>query len=71
MIRFQKNLTQIYLLFQIINLLKNIKFKKGPKKYLDNLLKSYEILVENNIFKKQEITYLKSWINDFKKIKSI
>ena len=56
---------------KIINLLKNIKFKKGPKKYLDNLLKSYEILVENNIFKKKEITYLKSWINDFKKIKSI
>ena len=56
---------------KIINLLKNIKFKKSPKKYLDNLLKSYEILVKNKIFKKQEITYLKSWINDYKKIKPI
>ena len=56
---------------KIINLLKDIKFKKGPKKYLGNLLKSYEILVQNNIFDKREIVYVKSWIKDYKKIKSI
>jgi hypothetical protein len=53
---------------KIINLLKNIKFKNDPKKYLDNLLKCYEILIKNKIFKKEEIFYLKAWISDFKRI---
>jgi hypothetical protein len=53
---------------KIINLLKDIKFKNDPKKYLDNLLKCYEILIKNKIFKKEEIFYLKAWISDFKRI---
>jgi len=53
---------------KIINLLVGIKFKKGPKKYIDNLLLCYKKLIKNKIFIKEELFYLKAWISDFKRI---
>ena len=51
-----------------LNILQNTKFKKGPKNYLDNLFKSYKILIENKIFEKKELIYLNAWIKDCKRL---
>jgi len=53
---------------KIIEILKKIKFYKGKKNYLKNLLLSYETLVKNKIFRSEELIYLKSWANDYKKV---
>lgn len=50
-------------------ILKNLKLKKGTQNYLQNLYKSYEHLIKNNIFDKEEIFYLKSWIKDIRAMK--
>tara|TARA_X000000950_G_scaffold289548_1_gene415434 strand:- start:686 stop:1687 length:1002 start_codon:yes stop_codon:yes gene_type:complete len=47
-------------------ILKNLKLKKGSKNYSQNLIKSYEALIKNRIFKKKEMYFLKSWIKDLK-----
>ena len=48
--------------------LKNLKLKKGSENYSQNLIKSYQMLIENNIFNKKEMYFLKSWIKDLKKL---
>tara|TARA_X000000950_G_scaffold212171_1_gene255256 strand:- start:3788 stop:4792 length:1005 start_codon:yes stop_codon:yes gene_type:complete len=48
--------------------LQNLNLKKGSKNYSNNLLKSYEALIEMKIFDKKEIFFLKAWIKDIKKI---
>ena len=57
-----KNLSIAY------KILKNLKLKKGTQNYSQNLFKSYEILIKNNIFNKKEIFFLKSWIKDLKNL---
>ena len=47
-------------------ILKNLKLKTGSKNYSQNLIKSYEALIKNRIFKKREMYFLKSWIKDLK-----
>ena len=51
-----------------VNILQNTRFKKGSKNYLDNLFKSYKVLIDNKIFKKKELFYLNAWIKDVKKL---
>ena len=51
-----------------LEILSKLKLKKGKQNYLENLFKSYECLVNNNIFDKKEIYYLKSWIFDINKL---
>ncbi len=48
------------------NILKNLKLKKGSKFYLENLFKSYTLLIDQKIFDKRELYYLKTWIKDIK-----
>lgn len=49
-------------------ILKNLKLKKSPKFYLENLFKSYTILIDKKIFEKKELYYLKTWIKDIQKL---
>ena len=51
---------------KIYDILNKIKFKKGEKSYLKNLLLAYEILIKNNFISKSELKYLNAWINDFR-----
>ena len=37
----------------ILNLLNNLKLKKGEKNYLSNLLKCYKCLIKEKIFQKK------------------
>ena len=53
---------------KIINILENIKFKKGKKNFLLNLKKSYDELIKYKIFDPKEKKYLNAWINDCKKL---
>ncbi len=52
-------------------ILKNLKLKKGIKNYPINLIKSYELLIKNKIFKKKEIYFLKAWLKDLKNLSLI
>ena len=49
-------------------ILKNLNLKKGRENYLQNLLKSYQSLIKNNIFEKKELFFLNSWIKDVNNI---
>ena len=60
-----KNISTAY------NILKNVKLKRGLKNYSENLIKSYDMLIKNNIFKKKEMYFLKSWIKDLKNLDMI
>ena len=60
-----KNISTAY------NILKKLKLKKGIKNYSINLIKSYEALIENDIFKKKEMYFLKTWIKDIKNLDMI
>ena len=55
----------------ILNLLKNLKLKKGYKNYSYNLIKSYKYLIRKKIFPKQELIFLKAWIYDINKLLKI
>ena len=50
-------------------ILKKFEIEKGTQNYLQNLYKSYKHLIKNNIFDKEEIFYLKSWIKDIRAMK--
>ncbi len=52
----------------ILNLLNNLKLKKGEKNYLSNLLKCYKCLIKEKIFQKRELIYLKAWIKDLENL---
>ena len=49
------------------NILKKLKLKKNTNFYLENLYKSYNILIDKKIFAKKELYYLKAWIKDIQK----
>tara|TARA_Y100000768_G_scaffold388766_1_gene386964 strand:- start:2348 stop:3349 length:1002 start_codon:yes stop_codon:yes gene_type:complete len=53
---------------KIIHILNKIKLKKGFKNFSFNIYKCYEILIKNQIFNKTELTYLKAWLDDCKKL---
>jgi hypothetical protein len=52
----------------IIKILINLELSKGQENVADNLLRCYTVLVENNIFEKEELDLVNAWINDFKNI---
>ena len=49
-------------------ILKNLKLKKGAENYTMNLIKSYEILIKKNIFRRKELYFLKAWIRDIENL---
>lgn len=48
--------------------LKSLKLNKGVENYTINLIKSYEVLIEKNIFKRKEMYFLKAWIKDLENL---
>jgi hypothetical protein len=52
----------------IIKILLDLNLLKGQENISDNLLKCYTVLVENNIFEKEELELVNAWIIDFKNI---
>lgn len=50
------------------DILKNLKLKKSANFYLENLFKSYNILIDKKIFDKKELYYLKAWTKDIQKL---
>ncbi len=54
---------------KIYEILDKLKFKKGEKNYLGNLLIAYKGLIRNKIFVKNELKYLNAWIKDLRNIK--
>jgi len=53
---------------KIINILNNVKLKKGIKYFSFNLYKCYEILIKYQLFDAKELIYLKAWLDDCKNL---
>ena len=56
---------------QIVEILKNIKLKKGKNHYLKNLKICYLELVKHKIFPKDELKILKAWIKNINLINNL
>jgi len=54
--------------YKIVKGLDNLKLQKGNNAIGDNLLKCYELFVENNWIEEKEIELVESWNNDIKKL---
>ena len=53
---------------KIIHILNKIKLKKGFNNFSINIYKCYEALIQNQIFNKKEMVYLKAWLDDCEKL---
>lgn len=53
---------------KIYDLLSKIKLKRGVRNFSSNLINCYKILINNQVFEAEELTYLKAWLNDCEKI---
>lgn len=53
---------------KILDVLKNLKLKKGENNYLENLMICYKSMVKKGFFHKLEIKYLNAWIYDVQKL---
>ena len=53
---------------KILNVINEIKLKKGKKFFSYNLKKCYDELVKNQIFISKEKKYINAWLEDCKKI---
>tara|TARA_A100000164_G_C21930661_1_gene785378 strand:+ start:757 stop:1755 length:999 start_codon:yes stop_codon:yes gene_type:complete len=51
---------------KIYKILNKLKLKKGIKNFSWNLIYCYKTLIKNNFFDKNELVYLKAWLNDCK-----
>ena len=61
--------TQSYIQIEkLVNILTNLKLKKGSKKIFHNLISCYKALIKENFFDKSELRCLLAWINDIKKL---
>lgn len=49
---------------KIYNILRKLILKKGEKNYINNLIKCYQALVDNNFLHKKEMKFLNHWIDD-------
>ena len=54
---------------KMFNILNDVRFSKGEKNYLKNLLKAYKILIKYNFISKNELKFLNAWISDIEHIK--
>lgn len=53
---------------KILDVLTNLKLKKGENNYLENLMICYKSMIKKGFFDKLEIKYLNAWIYDVQKL---
>ena len=55
---------------KIMEILSNVKLKKGIRNFSSNIISCYKALIKEGFFKKKELIYLKAWLKDCQSLKS-